>query len=80
MFSLIEGMGAKTIRGSNHSLNHIGFLHTKHFLWEATRLRALGGWMNMEVHVSFSQERKKESMVEYGWYSDLKHTVTAPDS
>lgn len=44
MFSLIEGMGAKTIRGSNHSLNHIGFLHTKHFHWEATGRSALGGW------------------------------------
>lgn len=44
VFFLIVGMGAKTIRGSNHSLNHIGFLHTKHFPWEATRRRALGGW------------------------------------
>ncbi len=62
MFSLIEGMGAKTIRGSNHSLNHIGFLHTKHFPWEATGLRALGGWGSDEYgSMCKFLTRKKES-------------------
>lgn len=46
MFSLIEGMGAKTIRGSNHSLNHIGFLRTKHFPWEAAGQSS--GWLEVE--------------------------------
>lgn len=31
MFFLIEGMGAKTIRGSNHSLNHTGILPAELF-------------------------------------------------
>lgn len=45
MFFLMEGMGAKTIQGSNHRLNHIGFLLAKTtFNWESIGAECSVGW------------------------------------
>lgn len=61
MFSLIEGMSAKTIRGSNNSLNHIGFLHTKHFPWEAVGIQMNTDVKCKQLSVAYtSQARKTE--------------------
>lgn len=59
MFSLIEGMSAKTIRGSNNSLNHIGFLHTKHFPWEAVGIQMNTDVKCKQLSVPHKHEKQK---------------------
>lgn len=50
MFFLIEGVGAKTIRGSNHSLNHTGILPAELFHWGGELWAVVS--VNVEVHLT----------------------------
>lgn len=65
MFSLIQGIGAKTIRGSNHSPDHIGFLHTEHFYGASAlvcwRLNEYGVYM---TDCAFKRVRETEKQRE----------------
>lgn len=61
MFFLMEGMGAKTIQGSNHRLNHIGFLLAKTpFNWESIGAKCSVGldadWECLRLSVTFKKE------------------------
>lgn len=61
MFFLMEGMGAKTIQGSNHRLNHIGFLLAKTpFNWASIGAECSVGldvdWERLGLSVPFKKE------------------------
>lgn len=61
MFFLMEGMGVKTIQGSNHRLNHIGFLPAKTPLnWESIGAECSVGldvdWECLGLPVPFKKE------------------------